>query len=443
MTIKKIILFLLCIPFAASAQDSLRVKINAIESYNKIIVYNVVGANQKYLASATLADDEFNMILPENTEKGMYRIYFSNNGYFDFLYNNESVSVAFDASNPEATAVFEVSEENIIYQDYLNKIEDQQSRLDSIQYSYLNEMDINLKSSYQQELENLYQLQNDFEIASENLLAHAFIKSNERYYNPEIVESMAGYYQLMKTHFFDYIDFSNPDLLASSFYIDKAVEYIFYLNGSEEPEMDQLLKREAIITAMNAIGANYAAKKEVLHSLMFAFATQENIELLKMLRDDYYKALPQDLIDDDFLNEINGMLQLAVGALAPEIVWNEDGEEQKLSELTTSEQYILVFWSTGCSHCLEEIPELYKITNENEDLHVIAIALEESSEEFEKLSGNMPNWTHVLGLEKWENEYALTYQIASTPTYFILDKNKVITAKPYDFFELKDYFQSN
>ena len=42
----------------------------------------------------------------------------------------------------------------------------------------------------------------------------------------------------------------------------------------------------------------------------------------------------------------------------------------------------------------------------------------------------LPNWHHVLGLNKWQNKTALTYSIVATPTYFILDANKKIIAKP-------------
>ena len=46
-------------------------------------------------------------------------------------------------------------------------------------------------------------------------------------------------------------------------------------------------------------------------------------------------------------------------------------------------------------------------------------------------------WHHILGLKKWENPIARTYQIYATPTYIVLDKNKKIIAKPETLVELK------
>ena len=49
----------------------------------------------------------------------------------------------------------------------------------------------------------------------------------------------------------------------------------------------------------------------------------------------------------------------------------------------------------------------------------------------------LPNWHHVLGLNKWENKTAKAYNINATPNYFILDANKKIIAKPIPLEELK------
>jgi protein-disulfide isomerase len=42
-----------------------------------------------------------------------------------------------------------------------------------------------------------------------------------------------------------------------------------------------------------------------------------------------------------------------------------------------------------------------------------------------------------LGFGKWDNEIGNSYNVTSTPTYFVLDKDKKIMAKPYDFEALK------
>lgn len=101
-----------------------------------------------------------------------------------------------------------------------------------------------------------------------------------------------------------------------------------------------------------------------------------------------------------------------------------------------AEKYIVTFWSTSCSHCLKEIPELYNFTKELYSVKVIAVALEEDKFGFNHHTEMMDKWINVLGLNKWENEIARSYEIHSTPSYFILDKDKKITEKPEQLVEL-------
>jgi protein-disulfide isomerase len=73
---------------------------------------------------------------------------------------------------------------------------------------------------------------------------------------------------------------------------------------------------------------------------------------------------------------------------------------------------------------------------------VIAAALEENKKDHEQFASKLPKWTNILGLKKWENEMAKAYKINATPTYFILDKDKRIIAKPEHFEDVKAYFEN-
>ena len=72
---------------------------------------------------------------------------------------------------------------------------------------------------------------------------------------------------------------------------------------------------------------------------------------------------------------------------------------------------------------------------------MIAVSLEENEAEFNEQIKTMDKWINVLGLNKWENEYAKKYDIVSTPTYFVLDSDKNILLKPESLEELEQYFR--
>ena len=89
-----------------------------------------------------------------------------------------------------------------------------------------------------------------------------------------------------------------------------------------------------------------------------------------------------------------------------------------------------------------EVPQLYELTKDNPNVKVIAFAMEKDDLGFNYHTQKFENWTNILGLGKWDNPIAKNYNIVSTPTYFILDTNKRIIAKPEFFKDVKAFFEN-
>ena len=136
-------------------------------------------------------------------------------------------------------------------------------------------------------------------------------------------------------------------------------------------------------------------------------------------------------------NKILAQLRIAIGRVAPEITWYENKKELRLSTLKDGLNYLLIFYSTGCSHCLREVPEIYEYMGGKTNTKVIAFAMETSDDVWSNYQLKMPGWHHVLGLGKWENPTARTYQINSTPSYFVLGMDKQIISIPKTIDDLK------
>lgn len=437
--IKKLVIALLLVSFSANAQDTLRVKMEPNNDYKWMMLYKISGAKQQYVSNTNIENDEYKLEVPENFSAGMYRAFYDmdNGGYLDFLYNKESVSVVFNPSLPEQTAHFENSEENKIYQSYLNAISLQQSKIDSLQMTYFNTEDKkSLKKPYAKKLKELIGLQDYFEKESEGKLAQEFIKISRKYNSPELLETPELFLESLEAHFFDFINFDNKVLLNSSVFIDKAIEYIFYINSSEDPKTHRELREKSINEVMEKVGDNHLVKSEILSSLLYAFAGQEELEMVNFIKEKHYNLLPAEHQDAKFITDIETMLSVAIGRVAPEIIWKEGDKTMKLSDLNEDDKYIVTFWSTDCSHCLKEIPELYNFTKEMDSVKVIAVALEKDKFGFNHHTEMMDKWINVLGLNKWENKIARSYEIHSTPSYFILDQDKKILSKPVELPEL-------
>lgn len=436
---------LLLIPFIIFSQDSLFVHLKPNNNYNQLILYKVEGTQQKYITHSNSETDSFKMEFPTESESGMYRLYFDtqNSGFFEVLYNQETIEVTFDPLRADDSAVFSKSKENKVYQTYIQVINEQQLRVDSLQMAYFESPDKeNIKKEYESMIEDLNELQDLYEEKAINLMAQDFIKSRRKY-NPKVVsETSEIYLDAITKHFFDAIDFNNESIKNSSFFIDLAIEYIFYVNNSEDAITNKLIKQQAINEVMHQIGENYEVKSEIINSLLLAFAGQQEIGLVAFIKSNHYENLPVGLKNENFIVQIDDMLKTAIGSIAPEISWKQDGKIMHLSELDSAQNYIIIFWSTTCPHCLNEIPKLYAFTENLKDIQVVAVALEDDAIGFKNQTKTMTNWFNVLGLNKWDNEFARAYDINSTPSYFILDKDKRIMEKPEELEDLVIYISN-
>ncbi|WP_372793737.1 thioredoxin-like domain-containing protein [Lutibacter sp.] len=445
--LKKLLFIIVLISCTVQGQTYVKGTLNPAQNFSWVVLYQLKGAKQLYIKNVTIVNGEFSIDLPENTPKGMYRLMYSqqNGGFIDFIYNNENVTLKFNPENPFETVKFISSDENQLYHKYLIEFASKQQQLDSLQLAFFHLED----KKDRDKIDNLYEIsysairafQTRFEKDSRGKLANNFIKSSNKYYNSTIIETPQEYLNSVKQHFFDFINFKDEELINSTFLSEKVTDYVFYLNGSEDAEVQFALYKNAVDEVMRKT-QNVNLQNEILITLLNNFAQIENTVLIDFVIENFYNKLPEEVKNNKMVQEIQERVKLAVGKYAPEITWEEKGIIKKLLGLNTAENYILVFWSTGCSHCLVEIPKLYEFTKDKPTVSVLAFALENDDIEFKKLTLNFPKWTSILGLEKWQNTIARDYQIIATPTYFILDKDKKIIAKPNLFEDVKAFFEN-
>ncbi|MEE9406456.1 MAG: TlpA disulfide reductase family protein [Polaribacter sp.] len=449
---KKILAFIFLTTSLIQAQHTIKATMTpAIES-DWVILYKIEGARQKFVKNSTIKIDSilvdgtksaignFNFTLPIDAKPGAYRATYRTEGagFVDFIYNKEDVSFAFHPDYPEQTVVFSKSKENILYREYLSDISIAQQKLDSLQITVLKNPDLDLNTYYKTALQKVSIIQQKYLKASENKYVKPFINATLRANPKEILTTPKMYMSNMISTFFNNMDFSDKTLLNSSFLVDRITDYIFYINYSENKETQQNLYKTSIQTVLDK-SKDLPFKKDVIEFLIAQFESSKNLELIDYLFENHYKKLPNGLQNKGFITEKIALLAAEVGRIAPDFSWKENGKNLTLSKLEDAEKYVLVFWSTGCSHCLKEIPELHKFLLDKEGIKVIAFSLERDEFGWQSMKTTLPNWHHVLGLNKWENKVSRTYNINATPTYLVLDANKKIIAKPEELKGVKEY----
>ncbi|MEM6721656.1 MAG: TlpA disulfide reductase family protein [Bacteroidota bacterium] len=437
--IKKILCILLLIPMCIQAQNLLSGTFPSTEDYKWFIIYKLKTTRQEYVANGKVEAGKMRYTFGASAEKGMYRLVYGlpqEEKNFDFIYSGEeNISFAYDGEALDFTA----SKENKLHTSYFKNINEAKRSINTYyQSGSTNE------ASFLEVFGSIQTLQDTFEKEAEGTIACNFIKAS-RTYMPTSYEKPNLMVSNIKKHYFDHVDFTNPMLQNSDFIADKVSNYVFTalpmkkLTG-EELTAEYKKNIATVVQKMQAVPAEY--QKTLVNVLWEQMTMIENDDIAIHIGNEYLIPLAKKQNDTALMEKLQTYERLAFGQVAPEITWVKDNTTQKLSALNSAENYIIVFWSSTCSHCLKEMPKLKTFINSQEKgkLAVIAIGLEDERAGWADESAFYPDFIHILGLQKWDNEIGNLYDVTATPTFFILDKDKRIIGKPYGVKELKEFY---
>ena len=434
--------------FAIQAQYSIKGTIDPDHDYSWILLYKMVNGDQTYVANADVIEGQFTFEIEDSEPVGIYRAYYQieNNLYVEFIYNKEEIEFSFDPNSPDSSIAFSRSKENNVYQNYYREIKLQQQKIDSIQVLYFKstdkDQDSELVDQYQKNLKELKEIQQNFEKESNDMLAHHFIRASAQYNAEEPHKEPVDYMLAIKAHFFDYMDLSDEVLNHSTFVIDRLHDYVFYLNQADDLNSENEYQKIAIEKSLKWIGNDFELLSNFEEDLLEAYLFNENVEMINFVNENYYKSLPDALQSRELNERISGTLKTAIGTKAADFSWQSEGISNSLHTLTGTDYYIVLFFSSNCPHCQMEIPEFYKFITGIENIKVVAIGLEDEKKSWELMTKEYTEFINILDLDKWSSQKVVDYGVNAIPTYFVLDSDKRILAKPEDFNELKSLFET-
>ncbi len=444
--IKQCFLLFMLLPFLGIAQFQIKGKLDSEKEFTWILLYKIENGKPIYLQNAEVNQGAFSFTLDASQPAGIYRLYYEleNQLFVELLYNKENINFIFSPENPLKSLKIISSDENKIYQNYYNAITQKQRKLDSLQVAYFQSTDAKtdkkIKENYLKIYDDLALTQTTFEKETNGMLANHLVQVDQSVSPKTIIKSPEVYLSEVKKHFFDSVDFQDRILLNSTYINDKIIDYIFYLNQSNDHAELVAMQKESIQYSLDKIGDNYAFKKNIIEQIINEYVQLQNGVLVNYMIENHYQKLPNNLQDSAFVRDAITQVKTSIGQKAPNITWSENGEEKSLYGLSSTEYYAIVFFSSTCSHCQVEIPQFYNFIKNLSNIQVIAIGLEDEKTTWENMVKDFPKFINVLDLDKWDSPRADAYGVTAIPTYFILDKDKNIIAKPEDFPSLKALF---
>jgi len=443
LNFKKISFLLLFLPLLTFAQHTIKATFSPAEDFTWAILYKNEPANVKYVAQAEVKNGSVIFNLDEKATKGIYKLVYAvpqKDNNFDIIYNGEEdIELTFTTNS---SAVFQKSSDNILLNSYLTEALKLGEKLETA-YAKPSISSSEITSIYKKQEE----LQIKYEEKSKGKIVQNFIKANKPYI-PQNYEAPEIYVGNLSKNYFTNIDFKNPVLQSSNFLIEKSLAYILGVDSEPSSKQNSYNKNiDAITVKVKQSDSKF--QKLFLDKLWEKLVSYDLIESANYLAEWYLIPIATQQNDLKLVAKLNKFKNLSIGSVAPDFSWdvidNGISKTNKLSELSIAENYILVFWSSTCSHCLKQIPQLQqyiKILNSTK-YKVVAIGLEDEPTNWQKETKKYPEFLNIIKLKKWDSKVVLDYGLSGTPTYFVLDKDKKFLAKPENLEELQTYLEEH
>jgi thiol-disulfide isomerase/thioredoxin len=252
------------------------------------------------------------------------------------------------------------------------------------------------------------------------------------YKNPDSIRWVMDY-NYNKDHFFDNIDLNDERLIRTpllysrldSFFTNVLIQSPDTINK----EIDKLI---------NKCSSNYKMFQFISVYLFNHFRESEIMghdAVMVKIADDIYLSGKADWVSREFKDDLRKQIDLIrpnlIGKKAENMVM--DSYKGIFVSLYDVEKdfTVLYFWEPNCGHCQEATPKLKAYYDKPKDysLEVFAVCTTADKEKWTKyIEDNKLTW-----INGWDpkriSHFDFYYNVQSTPTIYVLDKNKKIIAK--------------
>lgn len=110
-----------------------------------------------------------------------------------------------------------------------------------------------------------------------------------------------------------------------------------------------------------------------------------------------------------------------------------DGRPYRLYD-SEAERIIVCFWAVDCDYCHNFLKALRKHVDLKNDYELVTFALADNSRQVKRKTRclGVPGW-HFFDEAGWDSHPFVDYDVTSTPTVFLIDKEKKIICQAFDW----------
>lgn len=422
---KKFLVVLLGTVFSgAHAQFNISVESSDSFSPKEVYLYTLSGSKDVLISKVEKNKNQWSFKYPKSYI-GMMKAYFPENNYtLNFVSENKDIRLNLLAEGNKVTEVAYGDEANAL----MNKVQDVQSKRENLLPVFYQ-----IKNFYRPSSEFYKALDKEIEVlATSNLdtAKYPFIDFYTKAYQKFLVEDPKR--KVTQEEVIGFFSNASEYLETSGLMRPILIDFLKETEPSAlETSIDQLLA---------AVNLESPRGQTVLSELIEIF-DMYSMESLK----NKYLAKAQGLtctINDRLSGTLEQNRKTAVGAIFENYKFENptNTKEKSIYDIKTDKK-VVVFWSSTCSHCETELPKFiphYK-DMKSKNIEIIGFSLDSNKESYEAKAKMYP-WINASELKGWYSPVAEKYNVRATPSYFILDKDNKILAKPNRLSEVLDYF---
>jgi thiol-disulfide isomerase/thioredoxin len=434
---------------ATAQKYNINVKINGLSDAEIYLAHHY--GNKQYLDDTIKLNTKGEGVFTGDSllHQGIYLVVMPSKNYFEIIVgSDQDFSIETNNDNLQKSIIIKGSKENSAFLQYQNYMISMNEKSQAIQQK----MKENIAKPdtlmiLQDEIQNLDKsVKVEWNrIIAENpgTLLESIIKAMMAPEMPEfeVQESIQNKdsarwfmsYNFNQNHYFDNINFGDERLLLTPILHNK-IEHYFNKVLIQNPD--------TIIKYVDVIAKKASANDEVFQYIIRYFINtfqQSNImgmdKVFVHVADTYYLSGKVTWLDKETLEKLREQVAKLrfnlIGNLAQDLKMETlTGEYSRLHEIKA--KYTLVmFYEPDCGHCKKVVPKVWEIYNQfnRNEFEVFAVYTQSDKTEW----GKYIEEKHYDWINTWD-PYNLTnfrffYNVYSTPTLYLLDKDKKIIAK--------------
>lgn len=387
--------------------------------------------------------------------EGLYFLVFPDTSMYEFLVaggNNYSLKINFAEGKYHTT--LSAGKESMAYASYKSETNDLSSKMNELRKSKSESNSPDEKSDINAELFRLKydmdSLTKSYATAYAGTLFGELLKARQpvtipkfsvpgNASNSDSLRWMMGI-QYFRHHYLDNITWSDRRLIYTPVFADKINIYLDRIVAQ---------KPDSLLSAIDEIMSR--TSDTIFHNFLNEF-------FLRKYERTKYKPVPEFVfahVAQRFLNEESNVpaeerqkIERELDRIRPALLENIapditlPGKDQKMYSLhdVIADHILLIFWQPGCSICTNVIGQLIPLLSKYNylSIRVYTVSTDQNVQEWsENTIGKFPkSWVNVY--ETAGNQPSELYNIAYTPSLFLLDSDRRIIAKYFTVAQLDD-----